>query len=116
MINYLNCRHTFHPKSNYKYLLTHPIAALVDTLLLLYYLVDYGIVGTFIRSLELPEPLWYRVTFPYVLHPFKWFSISSSIFMVVAISAERHRAICSPLTHRPAFWPYAVMVFCVAGE
>ena len=88
----------------------------MDTLLLLYYLVDYGIVGTFIRSLELPEPLWYRVTFPYVLHPFKWFSISSSIFMVVAISAERHRAICSPLTHRPAFWPYAVMVLCVAGE
>ena len=73
-------------------------------------------VGTFIRSESLPEPLWYRVTFPYVLHPFKWFSISSSIFMVVAISAERHRAICSPLTHRPAFWPYAVMVFCVAGE
>ena len=94
----------------------HRIAALVDTLLLLYYLVDYGVVGTFIRSVSLPEPLWYRVTFPYLLHPFKWFSISSSIFMVVAISAERHRAICSPLTHRPAFWPYAVMVFCVAGE
>ena len=116
MIDNQNCRHTFYPKSNHVYLLTHPIAALVDTLLLLYYLVDYGIVGTFIRSLELPEPLWYRVTFPYVLHPFKWFSISSSIFMVVAISGERHRAICSPLTHRPAFWPYAVMVFCVAGE
>ena len=52
----------------------------MDTLLLLYYLVDYGVVGTFIRSVSLPEPLWYRVTFPYVLHPFKWFSISSSIY------------------------------------
>ena len=98
------------------YVLTPPTAALVDTLLLLYYLVDYGVVGTFIRSVGVPEPMWYRVTFPYLLHPFKGFSISSSIFMVVAISAERHRAICSPLTHRPAFWPYAVMVFCVAGE
>ena len=77
-----------------------PSLALVDTLLLLYYMVDYGVVGTFLRSKALSEPLWYRVTFPYVLHPLKWFSLSSSIFMVVAISAERHRAICSPLTHR----------------
>jgi hypothetical protein len=92
--------------------------ALVDTLLLLYYVLDYGAVGTFVRSQEphVPEPYWYRITFPYLLHPFKFFSISGSIFMVVAISAERHRAICSPLTHRPAFWPYAVMVVCVAGE
>ena len=88
----------------------------MDTLLLVYYVLDYGTVGTFVRSKGLPEPYWYRISFPYVLHPFKGLFIASSIFMVVAISAERHRAICSPLTHRPAFWPYAVMVFCVSSK
>ncbi len=90
--------------------------AIVDASLLVYYVLDYGVVGVFMRSERLPEPLWYRLLFPYVLHPLKGFCISASIFMVVAISAERHRAICSPLTHRPAFWPYAAIVFCVSGE
>lgn len=88
--------------------------AIVDSLLLIYYVLDNGVVGTFRRTHGLPEPDWYRVSFPYILHPLKGFFLSCSIFMVVAISAERHRAICSPLTHRPAFWPYAVMVFCIA--
>ncbi len=88
----------------------------MDILLLVYYVLDYGAVGTFIRSNGLREPYWYRVSYPYVLHPFKFFSLSGSIFMVVAISAERHRAICSPLTHRPAFWPYAFIVVCIAGK
>jgi len=121
---------------------------MVDIFLLLYYVVDYGLVGTFVRSRHQPEPLWsvlaqsthflltqssrqmgtkprrnqsyvlwrYRVSFPYLLHPYKSIFLSASIFMVVAISAERHRAICSPLTHRPAFWPYAMMVLCISGE
>ena len=93
-----------------------PVSAIVDTLLLVYYVLDYGTVGTFVRSKKLPEPYWYRISFPYVLHPFKGLFIAGSIFMVVAISAERHRAICSPLTHRPAFWPYAVMVFCISSK
>lgn len=86
----------------------------MDTLLLLYYVVDMGLVGTFVRSQNQLEPLWYTVTFPHFLHPFKGIFISSSIFMVVAISAERHRAICSPLTHRPTFWPYAILVCCIS--
>lgn len=89
--------------------------AIVDTMLLIYYVLDYGIIGVFMRSKGMDEPLWYRVSFPYILHPLKWICMSASIFMVVAISAERHRAICSPLTHRPTFWPYAVVVFFVAS-
>ena len=89
--------------------------AIVDILLLIYFVLDNGFVGTFVRSVkDSKEPLWYRLSFPY-LHPFKGFCISASIFMVVAISAERHRAICSPLTHRPTFWPYAFIVFCISG-
>lgn len=93
------------------------LAAIVDTMLLLYYILDMGIVGTFIRTQkDMAEPYWYCVSFPYVLHPYKGIFLTASIFMVVAISAERHRAICSPLTHRPTFWPYVVLVFCISGE
>ena len=94
-----------------------PWPALIGAaVLLLYYVLDFGVVTTFNRSVPgSVEPLWYRLSFPY-LHPFKGFCLSASIFMVVAISAERHRAICSPLTHRPTFWPYVVMVFCVSGK
>lgn len=92
------------------------VPAIVDTMLLIYYVLDYGIIGVFMRSKGMDEPLWYRVSFPYILHPLKWICMSASIFMVVAISAERHRAICSPLTHRPTFWPYAVVVFFVASK
>eukprot|EP00095_Tigriopus_kingsejongensis_P000943 maker-scaffold360_size197209-snap-gene-0.39 protein:Tk00943 transcript:maker-scaffold360_size197209-snap-gene-0.39-mRNA-1 annotation:"fmrfamide receptor-like isoform x1" len=90
--------------------------AVVDTMLLIYYVLDYGIIGVFMRSKGIDEPLWYRMSFPYILHPLKWICMSASIFMVVAISAERHRAICSPLTHRPTFWPYAVIVLCVSSS
>ena len=88
----------------------------MDILILIYYVIDYGMVGVFVRGFHLPEPEWYVLLFPYLFHPFKSIFISASIFMVVAISAERHRAICSPLTHRPAFWPYVILVFLVAGE
>lgn len=93
------------------YLIHHQFPlAIYDALYLLYYVVDHGIIGTFMRSFKEPEPLWYRLTYPYVLWPLKWVFMSCTIFMVVAISAERHRAICSPLTHRPKFWPYVFMV------
>lgn len=91
-------------------------SALVDSLLLFHYVVDQGIVGTFWRSKGPPEPVWYRVSFPFVFHPIKSIFLVASIFMVVAVSAERHRAICSPLTHRPTFWPYAALVLCTSGE
>ena len=107
---------TIQKKILHSNIFARPVAAIVDTLLLLYYVVDMGLVGTFVRSEGQPEPLWYTVSFPYFLYPFKCIFISSSIFMVVAISAERHRAICSPLTHRPTFWPYAILVCCISCE
>ena len=93
------------------------LLATCDTMLLFYYILDMGIVGTFIRSKsESCEPYWYRILYPYLLHPFKNIALTSSIFMVVAISAERHRAIVDPLNHRPTFWPYLFWVLVISGS
>ena len=89
------------------------ISAVFDSLYLIYYVGDFGYIETFIRP---HEPLWYRVTYPYLLGPIKWMFFTCTIYMVVAISAERHRAICSPLTHRPTFWPYVLLVLCISGK
>ncbi len=91
-------------------------SAIFDSLLLCYYLMDNGFVGSFMRMQNLGEPYWYRVSYPKFLCPLKGFVLSCTIFMVVAISAERHRAICSPLTHKPTYWPYVLIVFCTAGK
>ena len=45
-------------------------------------MVDYGIIGTFMRSKAMQEPLWYRVSYPYFLWPLKWMFMSCTIFMV----------------------------------
>ncbi len=62
---------------------------MVDIFLLSYYVLDYGLVGTLVRTRDLPEPEWYRLAFPVVLHPAKNFFISASIFMV----REKTRAV-----------------------
>lgn len=48
----------------------------------------------------LQEPLWYRVAYPHFLHPVSSVIETLTIFMIVGISAERHRAICHPLSQR----------------
>ena len=73
-------------------------------------IIDYGIIGV-LRH----EPAWYRITYPYILSVIRGMFFACTVFMVVAISAERHRAICSPLTHRPTFWPYVLLVLCISG-
>jgi hypothetical protein len=42
----------------------------------------------------------YRISYPYFLHPISSNVQSVTVFMVVAISAERYRAICHPLSLR----------------
>ena len=72
------------PRSNFHQLLM--TLAVVDCILIVFYDVDCTIVAT-METL----PWWYRVSFPHFLHPGKAITLSSSIFMVVAISAERYR-------------------------
>ena len=105
--------------SFYYNILFSTFPASCDMLLLFYYILDMGVVGTFIRSKceETDcEPYWYRMLYPYMLHPLKHIALTSSIFMVVAISAERHRAIVDPLNHRATFWPYLFWVVVISGK
>jgi hypothetical protein len=106
--------------------------AVVDCVLIVFYVLDSSIIGTMDTM-----PYWYRVAFPPFIHPAKAITLSSSIFMVVAISAERYchlsphmlfirnndmtymssfryKAICYPLRHRPASWQYILFVFVVS--
>ena len=82
----LLCVSIFHffqgSKSNFHQLLM--TLAVVDCGLILFYILDSYIVGIMETM-----PLWYKVAFPHFLHPVKAITLSLSIFMVVAISAER---------------------------
>ena len=66
----------------------HFSLAIFDSLYLVYYVVDYGIIGTFMRAKdmdeeEMSEPYWYRVSYPFFLWPLKWMFMSCTIFMVI---------------------------------
>jgi len=74
--------------------------ATVDSVLILMFIQDKTLVDVFLMSGGRPEPLWYSVTFPYLLHPVRSICVTFTIFMVVAISAERYRAICHPMSLR----------------
>ena len=77
--------HLQRPRSSFHQLLM--TLAVVDCILITFYIVDSSVaVWTHSES----YPFWYRVSFPYFWHPGKAITLSSSIFMVVAISAERY--------------------------
>ena len=63
----------------------------------------WGLTFTNLYSFLLPVALIflsifrYRLAYPYFLHPAKGMIRTSTIYMVVAISAERYKAICYPL-------------------
>ena len=80
-------------KSWYKFLLTIFSLSVIDVGLI----VDMVIQKCFAYYFE--EPMWYRTLYPYVLHPIKGIFLNASIFMVVAVSAERFRAICYPFSN-----------------
>ena len=46
------------------------------------------------------EPDWFKITFVYLWYPFKGIILTATIYMMVAISAERFRAVCYPLSNR----------------
>ena len=57
--------------------------AVIDCVLILFYVIQHAIIPT------VYPPQWWKYMFPYVFHPLKAVTFSASIFMVVAISAER---------------------------
>ena len=68
--------------------------AIADTLLIIDMLVERSLVYHF------NEPDWYKTMYPYFWHPIKGIFLSATIFTVVAVSAERYRAVCHPLSRR----------------
>ena len=70
--------------------------AIWDSLLIVDMLIQKAIVGNFLKE----EPLWFKMSYPYFWHPIKGMVKNGTIFMVVAVSAERYRAICHPLRKR----------------
>ena len=73
--------------------------ALVDSVLLLDVLIEKTIIPYY-TSLSPIEPEWYKISYPYFWHPFKGIIATVAIYLMVAISAERYRAVCYPLSRR----------------
>ena len=65
----------------------------LDSLLIVNVIGETAIIGTFMGE----SPFWYKMSYPYILHPWKGIIQTGTIFMVVAVSAERYKAVCHPL-------------------
>ena len=63
---------------------------------------DIALIGDMLvqkmATYYLEDPFWYEVSFPYYWYPAKGVFLCASMFMIIAVSAERHRAICYPFT------------------
>lgn len=81
--------------------------AVVDTSVIFFFVLDISICGQFLVE----EPYWYRLLYPYFIHPIRNMTLSGSIFMVVAISAERYKAICQTFGYRPSSTKYILTAF-----
>ena len=73
--------------------------AISDCLLIVDSFVQKSIIPHFTKESPI-DPLWFKVTFPYIWHPFKGVIVTITIYMIVAVSAERFRAVCYPLSKR----------------
>ena len=73
--------------------------SIFDCMLIADSLIERSILPYF--TVESPiEPIWFRKTYPYIWHPFKGIITTLTIYMMLAVSAERFRAICYPLSKR----------------
>jgi hypothetical protein len=61
--------------------------ALIDILLISNLILEMSIVGVFMDA----EPIWYILTYPFIIHPLRGIIQTSAIFMVVAVATERYR-------------------------
>ena len=54
----------------------------------------------YLTDLSPIEPDWYKISYPYFWHPWKGIIATVNIYLMVAISVERFRAVCYPLSRR----------------
>ena len=74
-------------------MLTHLL--ILDTIMVIFFLLDSMTTNVFEQT-----PDWYIILYPYVIHPGKAIFVSATVFMVVAVSADRQRAICHSMLYR----------------
>ena len=85
------------------------ILALVDTFLILMYLLD----NVFIDHIDMSNTYWYYTVVPYITHPIKNISITMSMLWVVVIAIERFLAVTQPLINRDKESVHSYAVFLV---
>lgn len=76
-----------------------------DFLLILDVVLEMSFIGIFMSE----EPHWFRVSYPYLLHPLRGFIQTTAIYMVVAVSSERFKAVCYPLSHRQSYHKFVIV-------
>jgi len=86
--------------------------AVIDTLLIVDLIIEVSIVGVFMQK----EPKWYIITYPYIFHPIRGIIQTAAIFMVVAVTTERYRAMCQPMAHRHAYYKYIAIAVILAAS
>ena len=86
------------------------VLATFDSTFIILAIVKYAIFCAFDWSNPIAITL-YHYSFPYMryfVNPLASISINSSIFTTVALSYERHNALCNPIQHRQARAKYSV--------
>ena len=76
-----------------------------DILLIIVQVLEIPVIKVFLEY----EPLWYRQYVPYFIHPVKSFIQNLAIYMVVAVSTERFKAVCNPLQKRQPYYKFIVV-------
>ena len=71
--------------------------AVADSMLIVELVVEKAVIYHH-RTIHQAEPMWYIQTYPYFWHPMKGMFMAATIFMIVAVSAERYRATCHPFS------------------
>ena len=85
------------------------ILALVDTFLILMYILDH----VYIDYMDMSNTHWYYTVVPYITHPIKNISITMSMVWVVIIAIERFLAVTQPLSNHNQEGCYGYAIFLV---
>ena len=80
--------------------------AVFDSLLVIDTIIQKSIIQYFTSTSPI-DPSWYKSSFPYFWHPFKGIIRTVTIYMMVAISCDRFRAVCCPFRRK-----YVSQIFC----